>query len=312
MFGGGTGGHSHVAVLRLSRAGTFPHPRRRLLDNCRELYARQTSGARVRINRVRKGVRRCPSRSVSNRSVRILRLDQTKFGYALRRPDYSAYSRTTKVGGGFVTLFQTEAPGWVPVDSVLICDQRFNVRQALTRRMSAMPLIVETNSVDDGFALLDAYAAKPHAMVLIGIHRNDAHGPEAMSLLLSMYPTALVIAFGSASDTGALVNAVSRGARGLMLWDLDSNGDSRTHPFAIHRARLTGGRQSGGEESPLTEREMQVLRGMSQGRSNSDIGRDLFLSEDTIKTHARRLFGKLGARDRAHAVALGLRNGHLD
>ena len=55
----------------------------------------------------------------------------------------------------------------------------------------------------------------------------------------------------------------------------------------------------------LTERELQVLRGMSQGKSNAEIGKSLFLSEDTVKTHARRLFRKLGARDRAHAVHLG-------
>jgi DNA-binding NarL/FixJ family response regulator len=49
--------------------------------------------------------------------------------------------------------------------------------------------------------------------------------------------------------------------------------------------------------------------GMSQGKSNSQIGRDLYLSEDTIKTHARRLFRKLGVHDRAQAVALGFRRG---
>jgi DNA-binding NarL/FixJ family response regulator len=59
----------------------------------------------------------------------------------------------------------------------------------------------------------------------------------------------------------------------------------------------------------LTERELQVLRGMSDGKSNAEIGRDLFVSEDTVKTHARRLFRKLGARDRAHAVASAFRAG---
>ena len=59
------------------------------------------------------------------------------------------------------------------------------------------------------------------------------------------------------------------------------------------------------------KRELQVLRGMSAGRSNGEIGRELFLSEDTIKTHARRLFVKLGARDRAHAVLLVLRHNLL-
>ena len=41
---------------------------------------------------------------------------------------------------------------------------------------------------------------------------------------------------------------------------------------------------------PLTERDLQVLRGMGRGRSNSEIGKELYLSEDTVKTHARRLF----------------------
>ncbi len=59
----------------------------------------------------------------------------------------------------------------------------------------------------------------------------------------------------------------------------------------------------------LTERELQVLHGMADGKSNAEIGRDLFVSEDTVKTHARRLFRKLGARDRAHAVASGFRSG---
>ncbi len=59
----------------------------------------------------------------------------------------------------------------------------------------------------------------------------------------------------------------------------------------------------------LTERELQVLRGMADGKSNAEIGRELFVSEDTVKTHARRLFRKLGARDRAHAVASGFRTG---
>jgi len=65
--------------------------------------------------------------------------------------------------------------------------------------------------------------------------------------------------------------------------------------------------QPTGRRLTLTERELQVLRGMADGKSNAEIGRELFVSEDTVKTHARRLLRKLGARDRAHAVAIALR-----
>jgi DNA-binding NarL/FixJ family response regulator len=66
-----------------------------------------------------------------------------------------------------------------------------------------------------------------------------------------------------------------------------------------------------GEPPALTERELQVLEGMSRGRSNGEIGKELFLSEDTVKTHARRLFRKIGAADRAQAAALGYRWGYV-
>lgn len=59
----------------------------------------------------------------------------------------------------------------------------------------------------------------------------------------------------------------------------------------------------------LTPREVEVLRGMADGRRNGEIAKSLFLSEDTIKTHARHLFKKIGARDRAHAVAIAYRTG---
>jgi DNA-binding NarL/FixJ family response regulator len=59
----------------------------------------------------------------------------------------------------------------------------------------------------------------------------------------------------------------------------------------------------------LTKRELQVLFGMSRGMTNAQIGSHLHLSEDTIKTHAKHVYRKLDARDRAHAVAQAFRSG---
>lgn len=61
----------------------------------------------------------------------------------------------------------------------------------------------------------------------------------------------------------------------------------------------------------LSDREQQILEGMAYGMTNPMIGRELFLSMDTVKTHARHIYAKLGARDRAHAVAIGFRTGLL-
>lgn len=61
----------------------------------------------------------------------------------------------------------------------------------------------------------------------------------------------------------------------------------------------------------LQPREAQVLFGMAYGLDNLTIGMELGLAEDTVKTYAKRLFRKLGAEDRAHAVALGYQHGYL-
>jgi DNA-binding NarL/FixJ family response regulator len=67
-----------------------------------------------------------------------------------------------------------------------------------------------------------------------------------------------------------------------------------------------------GPLEPLTERECQVLQRAAMGDSNQEIGRSLFLSPDTVKTHIARILRKLPARDRTHAALRGVRCGLID
>lgn len=67
----------------------------------------------------------------------------------------------------------------------------------------------------------------------------------------------------------------------------------------------------GNTSTDLSDREMQALRGIAAGRSNAEIGRDLGLSEDTVKTHVSALFRKLGAHNRPLAVSLAYESGRL-
>jgi DNA-binding NarL/FixJ family response regulator len=64
------------------------------------------------------------------------------------------------------------------------------------------------------------------------------------------------------------------------------------------------------EQEP-TPREIEVLQLISDGLVNREIGKRLFLSEETVKSHVRHLLAKLQARSRAHAVAVGFRRGLL-
>lgn len=70
-------------------------------------------------------------------------------------------------------------------------------------------------------------------------------------------------------------------------------------------------RRHNGDRDQISDREMQVLRGFAAGMSNREIGRELHLSEETVKTHARRLFDKLGVHDRAGAVNVAWQRGIL-
>jgi DNA-binding NarL/FixJ family response regulator len=165
--------------------------------------------------------------------------------------------------------------------------------------------------VAHGDELLARFSRQPVDVVLVGTQRAVPTGVEATRRLVAAHPQANVIVFGAPDDAGSIAAAIAGGARGYLRWDA-----SRPELVAALASTTMGdvfptqrGASEPGAGINLTEREMQVLRGMSQGKSNGQIGRELYLSEDTVKTHARRLFRKLSASDRAQAVAQGFRCG---
>ncbi len=193
--------------------------------------------------------------------------------------------------------------------SVLICDERRSARDGLTRVMVSVPSVDTIDSVSSGDELLARYGREATDVVLIGTQRALTSGIEATRRLLAVHPSAVVIVFGSPDDTPSIAAAIACGARGFLRWDVTAPELLAALADTLTSPRIPSPRDAVDGDAPLTERELQVLRGMSQGQSNGEIGHELFLSEDTVKTHARRLFRKLGARDRAQAVAVGFRRG---
>jgi DNA-binding NarL/FixJ family response regulator len=126
-------------------------------------------------------------------------------------------------------------------------------------------------------------------------------------------PLTRVVAYGTRVDGVAMSKAIAAGAGGFVILEPDRVAATPE----IEKIRMPAWPPSGTQRRPplgrasltltVTERELQILRGMTDGCSNLEIANQLFVSEDTVKTHARRLFRKLGANDRAHAVALGMR-----
>src|SRR4029077_8325536 len=130
-------------------------------------------------------------------------------------------------------------------------------------------------------------------------------GVEATRRLLAVHPDAAVLMLTMAEDTDGVARAVAHGARGYIRKDASREELSATLVQVLTARGRAGGaprRVDGQSEPPtLSEREPQVPGGKARGQRHAEIGRELYLSEDTVKTHARRLFRKLGAADRAHA-----------
>jgi DNA-binding NarL/FixJ family response regulator len=82
-------------------------------------------------------------------------------------------------------------------------------------------------------------------------------------------------------------------------------------PGQMPRYRATAAPNDAAAAAGVTPQQLLVLLRMAQGMTNAAIGRELFLSEDTIKTHARSLFRNLGVQTRGAAVALGYQLGIL-
>jgi DNA-binding NarL/FixJ family response regulator len=200
--------------------------------------------------------------------------------------------------------------------TVLICDDHRLVREGLSRSVKAVPGVDRVDTAASGEEVLARWPMERQDLVLMDVHMPGLGGVEAVRRLVQAHPTANVVMLTGAADREAVATAISGGARGFLHKDVSREELCAAVANALAAAELMGALvergvpvQPSGPE--LTEREMQVLRGMAAGKSNAQIGRELYLSEDTIKTHARRLFRKMRVNDRAQAVASGFRLGFV-
>lgn len=224
---------------------------------------------------------------------------------------------------------------------VVVCHASASVRERLVVASIGVPVLAPVRAAATAEELLALARRVPPSIALIDAHLPGAGTVEVVRRLRGVAPTTAVVLLAGPDDGAALDRALALGARGFLAPEVgraelaavaahvqaglvgggrsvtvpqpvsasqvESVHDVRSLPVGPESLASVGAHSSGDLE--LTRREVQVLVGMSNGQSNAQIGAELFLSEDTVKTHARRLFRKLGARDRAQAVAIGLRRG---
>jgi DNA-binding NarL/FixJ family response regulator len=174
--------------------------------------------------------------------------------------------------------------------SILVCDDSPLARETLRRAVATVPGVDRVTTASSGEEVLRRWTADRVDLVLMDVRMPGLGGVETVRRLVSTDPTARVIMLTMAEDLDGVALAVASGARGYLHKDA-SRAELRatvSQALADPTWRLAPRRlrpAEVGSAPTLTAREIQVLEGMSHGRSNAEIGRDLFLSEDTVKTH---------------------------
>lgn len=199
--------------------------------------------------------------------------------------------------------------------TVMVCDDSPLVRETLRRSIATIPGVTRVLAAANGEEVIARWPVERPSLVLMDVRMPGLGGAEATRRLVGLHPGAGVLMLTVAEDSEGVARAIGAGARGYIVKDASREELAAIVVQAItdaawRRQSAPSGTGAGALSRPaLTEREQQVLTGMSRGRSNAEIGKELYLSEDTVKTHARRLFRKLAAADRAQAVAVGYRWG---
>jgi len=208
---------------------------------------------------------------------------------------------------------------------VLVDDQEL-VRTGFAMVLDAQDDLTVVGQAANGAQALDVVAATAPDIVLMDVRMPVLDGVEATRRLLARRDPPRVIVLTTFDLDEHAYAALKAGASGFLLKDASAEdvlaavravhaGDAVLAPSTTRRLiervapHLPG--PPGGPDplERLTSREREILREIATGASNAEIAGRLFLSEATVKTHVGRVLGKLGLRDRVHAVVLAYETG---
>ncbi len=151
-------------------------------------------------------------------------------------------------------------------------------------------------------------------VVLLDLRMPVLDGVGAIDEIRRQDPLARVIVLTTFDTDNEISGAIKAGAKGYLLKDaqreelLDSirkvhAGDTCIPPSLV--AKLAAGMSN----EPLTGRELEVLALLARGKSNKEIGKNLYISETTVKSHLRSIFTKLNVLSRTAAITVASRRG---
>ena len=186
---------------------------------------------------------------------------------------------------------------------VLVADDHPVVRQGLCTMLELEDDIVVVGRAADGEEAVALARSERPDITLLDVQMPVLDGIEALRRIRAEDPEARVIVLTTYRNEDYIFPSLRAGARGYLLKDSSREElASAIRAVAAGKSLLDPELLAAGDDAGLTARELEVLTLMADGRNNAQIAARLFVSENTVKTHVRRIFDKLGSRDRAAAV----------
>ena len=206
----------------------------------------------------------------------------------------------------------------------IVDDQRLFV-DGLARILGIQPDMVVVGRAHTGEEAVGLCMRAEPDIVLMDLSMPGMGGISATRKILSLLPRTQVLVLTVHTDDANLFQAIKAGAQGYILKDCTPEdltsairsvhaGDTITSPDIAKKMITTfEGIRANIELTPsLTERELEVIKALAQGKSNKEIARDLDISEKTVRNHASNIYKKLHIFDRTQAVIYAVRHGLVD
>jgi DNA-binding NarL/FixJ family response regulator len=185
---------------------------------------------------------------------------------------------------------------------------------ALVAHQPDMSLVGEASS---GLEAIQQFRALRPDVTLMDLQMPEMNGVDAMIAILSEFSDARIIVLTTYTGDVQILRALKAGARGYLLKNMLYKELVETIR-AVHRGKKTLSPEISFEvaehatDDALNVGEIDVLRLIAGGNANKEIAAHLSIPEETVKGRVRSILAKLGAKDRTHAVMIGLKRGIIE
>ena len=195
---------------------------------------------------------------------------------------------------------------------VMIVDDHSVIRMGLTAIINLEKDLVVCGEAENGTKAVQIAKQLRPDVVVMDLMMPDMDGSEATSAVLGVVPDTKILiltTFGSSAD---LSRAIASGAIGAVTKNI-SNSELATAirdtaaGIAHFSPEIRQTLDETADEKEFTQRQMEVLASITRGLSNDDIAIQLGLSKTRVKQHLNEVYNKLGAANRAEAVAIAMR-----